>query len=424
MLGNLYIIRNTVNDKVYIGKTYKTIEWRFKEHIRQAKNKSKTPYKLQKAILKYGADKFYIELIDKFEAGILEEKEIEYIAKYDSYHNGYNSTLGGDTGKRLEVDESAMLIDWRDGLSINKLSKKYKISADSVSKILVNNNVYEKPAPDEPISVIVYDKYWNRIKKLDSRKKTVDFIENELKMTVPFSVCQRLDEACISGRIAFNCRWQKPEDLIFDDKEFNRIYDKERYISGFKCVEIDGLWFSEEQEGNTYLDVDSGKIHKIEVIKKEIIIICPEKSILEELVLSLSNLEIAIKYNVTESTVRKWLQKYNIDSKFKIKQKEIREKTIILYNEGKTLTEISKELNITKDTVNKIFAENNIVYTKTLIGTHIGKYDKLTGELLGEFDTYNAAWKSCGEKDFADKIRLCVEGKRKSAGGYIWKKIE
>lgn len=424
MLGNLYIIRNTVNDKVYIGKTYKSLEWRFKEHIRQAKNKSKTPYKLQKAILKYGEDKFYIELIDKFEEGVLEEKEIEYIAKYDSYHNGYNSTLGGDSGKKLEVDESGILIDWGNGLSINKISKKYKISSDSVSKILVCNNVYEKPAPDEPISVIAYDKYWNRIKKLDSRKKTVDFIENELKMTIPFSVCQRLDEACISGRIAFNCRWQKPEDLILDDKEFNRIYDKERYISGFKCIEIDGLWFSEEQEGDTYLDTDLGKIHKIEVIKKEVVVICPEKSVLEELVLTLSNLEIANMYDVEEATVRRWLQKYSIDSKFKINQKEIRRQTMELYNKGKTLTEISRELKISKNTIHRIFNENNIVYTKTLIGMHIGKYDKLTGELLGEFDTYNEAWKSCGDKDFADKIRLCIEGKRKSAGGYVWKKIE
>lgn len=424
MLGNLYIIKNTVNDKVYIGKTYNTIEQRFKEHKQDARRESRKHNKFQRAIRKYGEENFYIELLGQFEEGLLEDKEIEYIAKYDSYHNGYNSTLGGDSGKRLEVDESAMLIDWEDGLSINKLSKKYNISADSVSKILVNNNVYEKPAPDEPISVIAYDKYWNRIKKFDSRKKTVDFIENEFKMTIPFSVCQRLDEACISGRIAFNCRWQKPEDLIFDDKEFNRIYDKERYISGFKCVKIDGLWFSEEQEGDTYLDTDLGKIYKTEVIKKEIIIICPEKSILEELVLSLSNLEIANMYSVEEATVRRWLQNYNIDSKFKMKQKEIRRQTIELYNKGKTLTEISRELKISKNTIHRIFNENNIKYIQNIVHTRVAKYDKHTGELLGEYNSYREAEKSCGDKDIKSKIRLCVEGKRKSAGGYIWKKIE
>ena len=342
MIGNLYIIRNTVNDKVYIGKTYNTIEQRFKEHKNDARRESRKHNKFQRAIRKHGEDNFYIELLGQFEEGLLEEKEIEYIAKYDSYYNGYNSTLGGDSGKRLEVNEDAILTDWKNGLSINKLSKKYNVSADSVSKVLVNNNVYEKPAPEEPISVIAYDKYWNRIKKLDSRKKTVDFIEHELKMAIPFSVCQRLDEACISGRIAFNCHWQKPEDLVYEDKEFNRIYDKIRYISGFGCVEINGIWFSEEQEENTYLNMDSGRIQKIEIIKKEMVAICPEKAILEELVLSLSNLEIANMYNVEEATVRRWLQKYNINSKFKIKQKEIREKTIMLYNNGKTLAGISR----------------------------------------------------------------------------------
>ena len=423
MVGNLYIIRNTVNDKVYIGKTYKSLEWRFKEHIKQAKNKSKTPYKLQKAILKHGADKFYIELIDRFEDGILEEKEIEYIAKYDSYHNGYNSTLGGDSGKKLEVDETGIINDWENGLSISKISKKYKISCDSVSKILVGNNVYEKPTPEEPISVIVYDKYWNRIKKLESRKKTIDFIKNELKMTIPFSVCQRLDEACTSGRIAFNCHWQKPEDLIYDGKEFNRIYDKEQFIAGFKCIEINGIWFSREQENDTYLDINDNLIRKKEVVKKEITI-CPGKEKLKELVLTLSNLEIANIYGVEEATVRKWLQKYNVDSKFKIKQKEIYEKAINLYSQGKTLTEISKELNISKSTVHKAFSKNGIKYKQKIIHTRVAKYDKNTGELLGEYNSYREAEKSCGDKDIKSKIRLCVNGKRKSAGGYIWRKIE
>ena len=374
--------------------------------------------------MKYGEDKFYIELLGQFKEGILEEKEIEYIAKFDSYHNGYNSTLGGDSGKRLEVDEQKIISDWENGLSISKLSKKYKISTDSVSKILVNNNVYEKPAPDEPISVIAYDKYWNRIKKLDSRKKTVDFIENELKMTIPFSVCQRLDEACISGRIAFNCRWQKPEDLIYDGKEFNRIYDKEQFFAGFECIEINGIWFSKEQENNTYLDIELGLLKKIELHKKEKIVICPGKEKLKELVLNLSNLEIANMYNVEEATVRRWLQKYTIDSKFKTNQKEIRRQIMELYNKGKTLTEISRELKISKNTIHKIFNENNIKYIQNVVHTRVAKYDKYTGELLGEYNSYRDAEKSCGDKDIKSKIRLCVEGKRKSAGGYIWEKIE
>jgi predicted GIY-YIG superfamily endonuclease len=37
MNGNLYVITNIINQKHYIGKTYKDIEKRFKEHIQESK---------------------------------------------------------------------------------------------------------------------------------------------------------------------------------------------------------------------------------------------------------------------------------------------------------------------------------------------------------------------------------------------------
>jgi len=422
LLGNLYIIRNTVNDKVYIGKTYNTIEQRFKEHKQDAKRGIEN--KFYNAIRKYGNDKFYIELIAQFEEGILEEKEIEYIAKYDSYHNGYNSTLGGGGKRILELDEKAILNDWKNKMSINGIARKYRVGHEAIQLILIQNKVYEAVEPSEKISLVAYDENWNRIKIFNSRKECITYIRNELNMGIPFSICQRIDEACWKGNVAFTFKWQKKENIIYDNKEFNRAYDKEQYIAGYKCIEIDGVWFCLEQEGNTYLDIENRLIKKKEIIKKGKVIICPGKEKLEELVLNLSNLEIANMYGVTEATVRKWLQNYNVDSKFKIKQKEIRERVITLYNQGRTLTEISKELNIATDTVHKVFNEQGIKYIQKVIHTRVAKYSKQTGELLGEYNSYTEAGKSCGNKDFADKIRLCVEGKRKSAGGYIWKKIE
>ena len=41
MKGNVYVRTNSVNDKVYVGKTYRTIEERFKEHILESKGKRK-----------------------------------------------------------------------------------------------------------------------------------------------------------------------------------------------------------------------------------------------------------------------------------------------------------------------------------------------------------------------------------------------
>lgn len=158
MLGNLYIIRNTVNDKVYIGKTYNTIEQRFKEHKQEVKKGTK--YKLYNAMRKYGEDKFYVELIGQFDEGVLEEKEIEYVAKYDSYHNGYNSTLGGGGWRQIELNEKEIIYDYKKGLNIAQIAMKHSVSTHTISKFLVNENLHRIDGEkNQKIQLIMYDKY-------------------------------------------------------------------------------------------------------------------------------------------------------------------------------------------------------------------------------------------------------------------------
>lgn len=61
-MSYIYIIKNTVNNKVYIGKTCKSIKERFTEHIYFAKT---AEYRFKRvlylAMNKYGIDKFYVE---------------------------------------------------------------------------------------------------------------------------------------------------------------------------------------------------------------------------------------------------------------------------------------------------------------------------------------------------------------------------
>ena len=44
---------------------------------------------------KYGLENFKVEVLELCQPDELNEKEIAYIKYYDSYHHGYNSTLGG-----------------------------------------------------------------------------------------------------------------------------------------------------------------------------------------------------------------------------------------------------------------------------------------------------------------------------------------
>lgn len=80
--------------KIYIGITQETLCSRISKHLYTSK-KSNT--KFSKAIRKYGINniKFSIILEDlELDAALLLEKE--YIKKYNTFKNGYNSTLGGE----------------------------------------------------------------------------------------------------------------------------------------------------------------------------------------------------------------------------------------------------------------------------------------------------------------------------------------
>lgn len=52
--GSIYIIKNTVNDKVYIGQTTMTVHERFMVHMKPSTAKLKRNCKLYNAVTKYG----------------------------------------------------------------------------------------------------------------------------------------------------------------------------------------------------------------------------------------------------------------------------------------------------------------------------------------------------------------------------------
>lgn len=112
--GIIYKITNIVNGKVYIGQTIKKrgfldrypnkgqgIErvYKFHKH-RKDKNEGYNEYLLN-SIEKYGFDAFVVDEVFDTASNEqeLNEKEMFYIKSFDSFHNGYNSTLGGDGSK-------------------------------------------------------------------------------------------------------------------------------------------------------------------------------------------------------------------------------------------------------------------------------------------------------------------------------------
>lgn len=105
-LAGIYIIKNNVNGKCYIGQSVK-LRSRLKDHMRNAKN-GKLDLPIYRAINKYGFHNFTVDILESFipDPNIsnleliqtLDKLEIEYIEKYNAYTEGYNCTKGGDFG--------------------------------------------------------------------------------------------------------------------------------------------------------------------------------------------------------------------------------------------------------------------------------------------------------------------------------------
>ena len=143
-MGYIYKIKNDINNKVYIGKTEFDLEKRFKEHIKD----SQRYYEgrpLYKAMHKYGIEHFKIELLE--ECDNLEERERYWIQFYNSYHYGYNATLGGD-GKTL-IDYNLVIDKFLQGLTITEIAKELNRDVGHLSKILKLKGITEKQIKEQ-----------------------------------------------------------------------------------------------------------------------------------------------------------------------------------------------------------------------------------------------------------------------------------
>lgn len=140
-MGYIYLIRNKVNDKKYIGKTVRNYERRWYEHLYYAEQKgtSEKSYAIQKAIKKYGKENFDFSLVEEAPNSQLGEKERYYIKKYDTYignGKGYNMTLGGEG--TIIVDREAVKKKWEEGKCCREIALDLKSSTATISSIVLS----------------------------------------------------------------------------------------------------------------------------------------------------------------------------------------------------------------------------------------------------------------------------------------------
>lgn len=161
IISGIYKFENKINHHVYIGQS-KNILQRYQDHLSRYKHPRTTNSEynsiFHQALRKYGIENFTFEIIEECPPvlEILNQREIYWIAYYDSYNNGYNATLGGQTGVvtsyKLTDDIITMIKNdlINSNLTYNELHKKYNISTGRISEINTGK-IYQDSSLNYPL---------------------------------------------------------------------------------------------------------------------------------------------------------------------------------------------------------------------------------------------------------------------------------
>ena len=213
-MAYIYKITNTINGKMYIGKTEQTIEKRFQQHCSDSQRDGINNRPLYKAMRKYGVEFFSIEEIEQTDQP--EEREIFWIEFYGTFKNGYNATLGGDGKKYIDYD--LVIATYQELQNAKKTAEKLNISDDSVFNILKLRNI--TPYSSAEISIRQFGKITNMysldgefIQSFPSTNAAAEYmVQNGLTGCKKTTIKQHITEVCTGRRkTAAKFKWKYGE---------------------------------------------------------------------------------------------------------------------------------------------------------------------------------------------------------------------
>lgn len=159
--GYVYKVYCEISKKVYIGITTNTIDIRRKQHENESYNPNSSSYKnhFHTSLRKYGLLSFEWTILEEITSSTKENLieclnllEIKYIKLYDTYQNGYNSTLGGELKGNLGCEKKVKVYK-EDGVylgifdSLKETSIKFNTLESSISdccrKVIYTSGKYE-----------------------------------------------------------------------------------------------------------------------------------------------------------------------------------------------------------------------------------------------------------------------------------------
>lgn len=197
-MAYIYSITNTINNKQYIGKTHKSINARFKQHIDDAKREKNSNRSLYRAFKKYGVENFLLEELMQCPDEEASTYEIMFIKKYDTKQKGYNQTNGGD-GSLLFDYEKIKELYLKGRLTIREVSMRIGCSVDTVKNVLVLNNINTVTRNSKPVDMFdLNNKFVCSFESIGDAAKYIQ--DNKLAKTNCFVSIKQKIRYCSHGK--------------------------------------------------------------------------------------------------------------------------------------------------------------------------------------------------------------------------------
>lgn len=295
-IGTIYIITNKVNSKVYIGQTIQNIKNRFEQHkINSTKNNCN---KFYNAIRNIGIDKFNIDILeDNIKLKDLNDKERYYINKYNSIENGYN-TLMPDNRKITvaDIDKYAdkIIEDFYNSVAIVDIAIKYNVATITIYRFIERYELKREKCNTKykgKKGVYCFNEDGTFFKYFESLSSALEYT-----ISIGYSgnrgqFYQNIKHACNIGCIAYNKRWSYSNKLVKNSKYIS--LDKEKIKNNNNI--------QKKNKDKTIKAISESNVKARNKCKK------PSKNELQRLIDSnVSNIQIAIMYNRSSSTVSYW----------------------------------------------------------------------------------------------------------------------
>lgn len=128
------------------------------------------------ALYKYGIENFTFKQIVECDISELNELEIFYIKKYDTFNNGYNLTLGGEGTTFFDFDEKEVIQKYKELKYVKEVAKYYHCCEKTISNILHKNNIEVKHTSKGGIKGVSHSNGKNKSIRIIELKEDFDSI--------------------------------------------------------------------------------------------------------------------------------------------------------------------------------------------------------------------------------------------------------